>query len=153
MTKSPIFKLISFSFLAWFVPFFVSLFMIDNSRNPIAYKPDYISFKITMFVLLIVITTLGYSVVRWYTKINWVITAITFLLLSCVLDVIVLINIFRMNSTNWVITVLPIYLLIFFGLAYIIIRRETSSEVKKMAIDKVENVKQTAVDKVNDIIH
>jgi hypothetical protein len=153
MTKSPLLKLVGFSLLAWIVPFVVSIFMIDNSRVPIAYKPDYISFKITMFVILIVITTLGYSVMRWYTKMNWVITAMTFLLVSCVLDVILLINIFKMNTTDWVLTVLPSYLLIFFGLAYLILRRETSTEVTKMAVDKAQEVKQSAVNKVNDIIH
>jgi uncharacterized membrane protein YidH (DUF202 family) len=153
MTKSPIFKLISFGFLAWLVPFFVSIFMIDSSRLPILYKPDYITFKLTMIVILIIITTLGYSIMRWYTKLNWVITAITFLLFSCVLDIVVLINIFKFSNTDWVLTVLPSYLVIFFGLGYLILRRETTEEAKTMAINKANEVKQTAVDKVNDIIH
>jgi hypothetical protein len=153
MTKSPLLKLVGFSLLAWLVPFVVSIFMIDNSRVPIAYKPDYFSFKMTMFVILIVITTLGYSVMRWYTKMNWVITAMSFLLVSCVLDVVLLINIFKMNTTDWVLTVLPSYLVIFFGLAYLILRKETSTEVTKMAVDKAQEVKQSAVNKVNDIIH
>ena len=152
MTKSPFFKLISFSFLAWFVPFFVSIFMIDNTKNPVGYKPDIVTFKITMFVILTIITMIGYFIIR-NTRLNWLITAIVFLLVSCVLDVVVIINIFRMNTTSWVLTILPIYLLIFFGLAYTILRKETSSEVAKIASDKVKEVKQSTVNKVNDIIH
>ena len=152
MTKSPIFKLLAFALLAWFVPFFVSVFMIETGTNPVSYKPDFITFKITMFVILVIITTLGYTIMRWYTKLNWVITSIVFLLLSCILDVVVLINIYKTNTTSWVLTVLPVYLLVFFGLGYIILRRETSTEVKNMAINKATEVKQSAVDKVNDII-
>lgn len=152
MTKSPIFKLLAFALVAWFVPFFVSVFMIETGTNPVSYKPDFITFKITMFVILVIITTLGYTIMRWYTKLNWVITSIVFLLLSCILDVVVLINIYKTNTTSWVLTVLPVYLLVFFGLGYIILRRETSTEVKNMAINKATEVKQSAVDRVNDII-
>lgn len=152
MTKSPIFKLLSFALIAWLVPFFVSVFMIDNTKNPIMYKPDYITFKITMLVILVIVTTMGYGIIRWYTKLNWVITAMTFLMFSCVLDVVILINIFRANTTSWVLTVLPVYLLVFFGLSYIVLRRETSTEIVQSATNKAKEIKQSAAKTVNDII-
>jgi hypothetical protein len=114
-----ILKTISLGGLTWFVPFFISFFFYDSSTK--SYRPDYFTFKIIMILLAIIMSVISFSYLRINKHMNWVITAIIFLLISSCLDSFILITLFKYDTINWSLTVLPCYLIIYFGFSYLIL--------------------------------
>jgi hypothetical protein len=110
---------IIFAALSWFVPFFVSIFLIDpETKMPII---DPILFKVIMVVILAAITFYAYNKIK--AKIGMYIqTANTFLAVNIVLDMAILVGLLGVPFVTWIATVLPVYILVFYGMYFIIKR-------------------------------
>ncbi len=116
-------KILLCGFLAWLIPFFASFFLNNEGAN-------YFGFKVIMFFILGLITLITYLYLRVQTNANWIITSLMFVLISSMFDVVFIINILKkLDITSWVLTVLPVYLIIFPGLAYLLLRK--NAEIKK----------------------
>jgi hypothetical protein len=81
-----------------------------------------------MIAILAGITLVIYLYLRLKTELNWLLVAGFFLFLNCVLDSIFLIGLFKYELIKWVLTVLPIYIVIFFGLASFELKRKPKSQ-------------------------
>jgi hypothetical protein len=126
MNNSSITKLIFSGLLTWIIPFLASFFFID--QNTKSYIPNELVFKLIMIAILAGITLVIYLYLRLKTELNWLLVAGFFLFLNCVLDNIFLIGLFKYELIKWVLTVLPIYIVIFFGLASFELKRKPKSQ-------------------------
>jgi DMSO reductase anchor subunit len=88
--------------------------MIDPVTK--AYLPNEIVFKLVMFLLLAVIV---YVSAKKLTS-TWKENALIFSGINVLLDVIVLIMVFKMPTTEWLYTILPIYIVCFIGGFYLL---------------------------------
>jgi hypothetical protein len=109
-------KVLGFSFLAWIVPFVVSIFMVDPVTKE--YLPNFTIFKAVMFVILAVVTYGLYTSLK-KVQLLTIATPNTFLLVNILLDLFVLILAFQIPILVWVTTVLPVYLIVFYGGFYL----------------------------------
>jgi len=101
------------AFLTWLIPLIASFGLYDPATG--SYVPGFLGFKIIMAVLAGASTFFTY---RWITRqhtLAWS-TAGFYLIVNSLLDVVVLILMFRMPPTEWLTTILPLYLLVFFGI-------------------------------------
>ena len=105
-------KVIGFSLLTWVVPFAVSIFMVDPVTKE--YLPNFTVFKVVMFLILAVVTY-GLYVLLKKDQLLTITTTNTFLLVNILLDMVVLVLIFKIPILVWVTTVLPVYLIMFYG--------------------------------------
>lgn len=97
---------------AWVVPMFVSFFMIDPVT--MEYLPNEIVFKITMILLSAIVTFLFFRKIK-NKGILQVQVPHTFLFVNIVLDVLILIGALGMSVAEWSTTVLPMYIIVFYG--------------------------------------
>lgn len=105
-------KVIGFSLLAWVVPFAVSMFMVDPVTKE--YLPNFTVFKVVMFLILAAVTYGLYALLKKDLALTIAIPN-TFLLVNILLDAVVLILAFQIPIFVWVTTVLPMYLIVFYG--------------------------------------
>jgi hypothetical protein len=118
MTRSSL-KIVLGAFVTWLLPLVVSFALYDNETK--IYFPNYIGFKLIM-ALLAAMTC--FLTMRWISK-NHVLTPkvpSAYIVLNSFMDLLVLVGAFKMSSTAWATTVLPMYVLIF-GLIFLIVRR------------------------------
>lgn len=97
---------------AWIVPMFVSFFMIDPVT--MEYLPNETVFKITMILSSAVVTFLFFRKIK-SRGILQVQVSHTFLLVNIVLDILFLMGALGMPVTEWATTVLPMYIVVFYG--------------------------------------
>jgi hypothetical protein len=121
MKNSLIVKYILGGLATWLIPFVVSFFYYDIGTG--GYKPNIIVFKLIMTSVLVVVTLCVFFYIRLVTSVNWLVTSAFFIIINCLLDTIVLLGLFKSSSTMWVLTVLPVYLLIFLGLGYLVLKK------------------------------
>jgi hypothetical protein len=107
---------ILFGIVAWVIPFVVSIFMVDPVTKE--YLPNIIVFKAVMASLLAIVTYLLYSVIRKARHLHSTVPN-TFLASNTVLDGIVLVSLFGMPIVVWCTTVLPLYVIIFYGVYFL----------------------------------
>jgi hypothetical protein len=105
-------NVIGFSILAWLVPFVVSLFMVDPVTKE--YLPNFTIFKIVMFLILAVVTYASYTSLK-KKQLLTITAANTFLLVNVLFDLVVLVLAFQIPIFVWATTVLPMYLIVFYG--------------------------------------
>lgn len=98
----------------------VSLFMYDKETN--SYLPNIPVFKTVMLALLFTLTYLFFKQVSKSDKTKWTSIAFLFTVICSVLDMIVLIGLFKMEIQMWAITIFPFYLLSFYSLGYWILK-------------------------------
>lgn len=102
--------------VTWLVPFFVSGFMYDPATKE--FLPNFVVFKAVMIAVLIAVTVPAYI---WLTPSSQgrsrFSTATTFLAINIAIDFIVLITILKVPFLAWLVSVLPIYILVFYLLA------------------------------------
>jgi hypothetical protein len=103
--------------IAWIVPMLVSFFMIDPETQ--AYLPNELVFKATMIAISAAVTFFFFNKLK---KMNLLQVQVphTFLIINVLLDIAVLIGVFAMPFTEWVTTVFPAYIVIFYGLYYLL---------------------------------
>ncbi len=101
--------------VAWVIPMIVSFFMIDPVT--MEYLPNELVFKITMIVVAAAVTLFLFKKFLTKNLLNLQVPH-TFLIINVVLDVIVLMGMLAMPFAEWVTTVFPSYLIIFYGLYY-----------------------------------
>lgn len=106
------------AFLAWFIPFAVSFFLVEPTTPP-TYKPNiYVFYAIMVFLLAVVVY---YFYRRLHSKKSLVLNvAHIFLAVAVVLDMGVLVAVFKMSWLLWVKAILPSYLLIFYGFYFLL---------------------------------
>ena len=109
-----------FAFLTWFIPMLVSMFMYNKETN--SYLPNIPVFKTVMLALLFTLTYLFFKQVSKSDKTKWTSIAFLFTVICSVLDMIVLIGLFKMEIQMWAITIFPFYLLSFYSLGYWILK-------------------------------
>lgn len=97
---------------AWIVPMFVSFFMIDPVT--MEYLPNEMAFKITMILSSAVVTFLFFRKIK-SRGILQVQVSHTFLFVNIVLDILFLMGALGMPVTEWATTVLPMYIVVFYG--------------------------------------
>jgi hypothetical protein len=105
-------KVLGFSLLTWMIPFVVSIFMVDPVTNE--YLPNFIVFKVVMFLILTVVTYGLYTSLK-KDQLLTIATPNTFVLVNILLDMVVLVLAFQIPISVWATTVLPIYLIVFYG--------------------------------------
>lgn len=115
---------------------FASFFFVD--QNTKSYLPNELVFKLIMMGILAGTTLVVYLYLRLKTELNWLLVAGIFLFINCVFDSIFLIGLFKYELIKWVLTVLPIYIVIFFGLASFELKR------KSKTIDSVPSSEPTS---------
>lgn len=104
------------AFLAWLVPLVISFFLFNPQTRE--YIPNFLSFKVIMAVVLLAITWFLYMRLRNEMKSSKWQVSIVFLLVSVVFDLIVLVWLLAMPFATWLLTVLPLYIVIFFGIEW-----------------------------------
>ena len=97
---------------AWLVPMFVSFFMIDPVT--MEYLPNETVFKITMILSSAVVAFLFFRKIKSRGMLQ-VQVPHTFLFVNIVLDILFLMGALGMPVTEWVTTVLPMYIVVFYG--------------------------------------
>lgn len=111
MTFKP--KTYLFAFLTWFIPMAISMFMYDKATN--SYLPNLPVFKTIMLVLLFGLTYLFYKQIAKSDNTKWTSIALLFTVACSLLDMVVLIGLFKMEISMWAMAIFPFYLLSFFG--------------------------------------
>jgi hypothetical protein len=114
--KTP--KLYFFAFLTWVIPIFVSFFLIDPNTKE--YLPNFIGFKLIMFVLLSAVTYMLMKRIFAKSALGKWLTASLFLVVNIVLDLVVLISLLKIEFMSWLLTILPIYVIVFYGMEYLL---------------------------------
>jgi hypothetical protein len=114
-------KTFLFAFLTWFIPIAVSMLMYDYQTN--AYVPNFITFKVVMLVLLFGLTYYFYRIIKKHQHLNWLKTAIIFTVTCSVLDFAFLLTVFKVSLPVWSMAIFPFYLLSFFGLGFLMLRK------------------------------
>lgn len=104
----------------WFVPFFISFFMVD--MNTRAYLPNPLVFKIVMILSSAATTFFVMKKLKPYHKRPWYFASLFFLVINSLLDMLILIPISGMPLTEWATTVLPSYLVVFFTLGFFVLK-------------------------------
>lgn len=112
-----------FAFLTWFIPMAVSMFMYDKETN--SYLPNIPVFKTVMLSLLFGLTYLFYKQLAKSDNAKWTSTALLFTIVCSILDMAVLIGIFKMEILMWILAIFPFYILSFFGFGYWLLRPKT----------------------------
>lgn len=116
-------KTLIYALFSWLIPFLLSFFLYNPETKQ--YLPSFLIFKIIMFVILVVITIIFYNFIRKDSeKLFSLSVPNTFSLINCVLDIIFLIILFRMDFVFWSLSVLPIYLFTFYILSLVYILRK-----------------------------
>lgn len=91
--------------------------MIDPVTK--AYIPNELVFKITMEAICLIVTLFFFIGLKKQNMLT-VNVPLIFLMVGVLLDMIVLIGMFGMSLTEWATTVLPAYVIIFYGLYFVI---------------------------------
>lgn len=107
------------SVVSWFVPFLVSMFLINPETKETIISP--VLFKSLMLVILALITVFGYRKILIISPLT-IQTPNTFLAINIVFDLVVLVTLLSVPFQVWLLTVLPIYLLVFYG-AFLLMRK------------------------------
>ncbi len=97
--------------------FICQFFLVDPETKVTIINP--ILFKVLMIVIVTIITFYGYSKINTKTGIS-IQTSNTFLALNFLLDIVVLIVLFSVPFMVWATTILPVYILVFYGVCFII---------------------------------
>jgi hypothetical protein len=104
--------------VTWLVPFVVSCLMYDpDTKN---FLPNFAVFKIVMVTTLIAVTVPIYIWLKPSHGCSRFSIATTFLVVNIVLDIVVLMLVLKVPFLVWLLSILPIYLLVFYSLARII---------------------------------
>lgn len=122
MTFKP--KTYLYAFLTWFIPIAVSMFMYNKETN--SYLPNLAVFKTIMLVLLFGLTYLFFKQIVKSDNSKWTSVAILFTVVCSILDLGVLIGLFKMEIMMWVMAIFPFYLLSFFGFGYWLLRQKSN---------------------------
>lgn len=107
------------SVVSWLVPFLVSMFLINPETKETIISP--VLFKSLMLVILALITVFGYRKILNISPLT-IQTPNTFLAINIVFDLVVLVTLLSVPFQVWLLTVLPIYLLVFYG-AFLLMRK------------------------------
>ncbi|MGL4759333.1 MAG: hypothetical protein ACRCXZ_08410 [Patescibacteria group bacterium] len=121
--KSTFWHYLGGGFLSWIIPLVVSLFI---------YKPETKEWtlgqptsKLLLIGVLFVTTLILYLYFRKSKDVNWVIIPFVYLMINSFLDTTLLVSFWKsMDLWTWVLTVLPFYIIVFFGLAYFLLRKK-----------------------------
>lgn len=105
--------------LAWLLPMAVSFFMVDASTTPHSYKPNIYVFKLVMFVLASAITYYFYKKLRDKKSLTMAVAHV-FFATSVLLDMILLVSVFKMPFMIWVAMILPFYVVAFYGIYFLL---------------------------------
>lgn len=122
MTLKP--KTYLYAFLTWLIPMAVSMFMYDKETN--SYLPNLPVFKTVMLVLLFGLTYVFFKQIVKFDKTKWISVALLFTAVCSILDMGVLIGLFKMEIMMWVMAIFPFYLLSFFGFAYWLLKQKSN---------------------------
>jgi len=106
-------RALAVAFFVWLVPLIVSFGLYNPDTR--VYLPNFAMFKLIMAGLAFLTTGLGYAWLKRSGPLG-IATANTVLATSVVFDLILLVAIFGMPVSYWLLTVLPVYLLVFYGL-------------------------------------
>jgi len=100
--------LISYSVLIWLIPLLVSFGFYDQSGKLISH---YLVFKLTM---ILVSTAVSFFLLRRFYKkygiSNYLLNSVYITLIQVILDIPVLLIFLKMDTVNYLLTVLPVYL-------------------------------------------
>lgn len=107
-------------FVSWFVPLFVSFFLVDPETK--AYLINFWLFKTLMASLLGAVVYFFFNKLIKRHSLNLA-TANTFVAVNILGDLLVLIAIFKMDLINWLTTIVPIYLVVVYGLFSVMKKR------------------------------
>jgi hypothetical protein len=96
------------------------MLLYDQASN--FYLPNLAVFKTLMLILLFGLTYFLYKKIRKIDDSKWTSIAILFTILYSILDLTVLIGIFKMDISMWLMAILPFCIFSFFGIGYWILR-------------------------------
>ena len=108
-------QVLFFALLSWIIPFGVSIVMVDPVSKE--YLPNFTVFKAVMFILLLTLSYFFYKRLKIQSLLDMP-SVHTFLLSNILLDSLILLLVINLPFFLWVTTVLPIYLIVFYGMYY-----------------------------------
>jgi uncharacterized membrane protein YdbT with pleckstrin-like domain len=111
--------------VTWLVPFVVSGLMYDPDTK--GFLPNFAVFKIVMVTTLIAVTVPIYIWLKPSHRCSRSSIASTFLVVNIVLDIVVLVMVLKVPFLVWLLSILPIYLLVFYSLARLISIQDSQS--------------------------
>ncbi|MDI9314249.1 MAG: hypothetical protein QM529_06215 [Hydrotalea sp.] len=109
--------------LAWLIPMAVSFFMVDPSTTPHTYLPNIYVFKAVMFLLASGTAWFFYKKLQAKKSLD-INVAHVFLAVSVVLDMALLVSVFKMPLFVWLTMVFPCYPIAFYGLYFFLKRKK-----------------------------
>lgn len=111
MSRAPRMRVAFGAFLTWLVPLLVS-FGLYNPKTGV-YIPNYWVFKLMMAALAAVVCIATY---RWIARIQHLSAMVptAYLALNSILDLLLLVALFGMPFQDWLMTIFPIYVIVFF---------------------------------------
>jgi hypothetical protein len=122
-------KVYIFSLVTWLVPFVVSLFLVNPQTKE--YYPNYIGFKLIMFVILSSITyLLMKKILAKKHESKWKV-ANTFLLVNIIVDLALLVGLFGVTFVSWLTTILPVYIVVFYGVEHLLHKKNHNNAAVK----------------------
>lgn len=113
-----------FAFLTWFIPFAVSMLLYDQETD--SYLPNLAVFKTLMLILLFGSTYFFFKKIQKFDDSKWISIAILFTVLYSILDLSVLVGLFKMELSMWLMAIFPFCILSFFGIGYWVLRPKIS---------------------------
>ncbi|OYU03469.1 MAG: hypothetical protein CFE36_01565 [Sphingomonadaceae bacterium PASS1] len=112
------------AFITWLVPLFVSFGLFDPATQ--FYVPGFVGFKIIMILTVAAVTFFTYCWIARHRPLVWGMAAV-YLAINSLLDLLVLILLFKVPIESWLMTILPIYIVIFFAIMASFQRRALGS--------------------------
>jgi len=114
-----------YAVLTWLIPIVVSFFMYDPQTNQ--YLPNIPVFKSVMIALTTLLTYYFFKKIKTSdTASPWYAYALLFVVVCSVLDFAVLLTVFKVEFSVWAMAIFPVYLIVFFGLGYLMLGKKKS---------------------------
>lgn len=111
---SPIdYRMLNGALITWLVPLFVSFGLFDPATQ--SYVPSFAGFKVIMTLTAAAVTFFTYRWIARHRSLVWG-TAAVYLAINSLLDVLVLILLFKVPIKTWLMTILPVYTFVFFAM-------------------------------------
>ena len=114
------YRTLSGAFITWLLPLFLSFGLFDPDTQ--TYVPSFAGFKVIMTLTSAAVTFFTYRWIARDRSLVWGMAA-EYLAVNSILDVLVLIMLFKVPIATWLMTILPIYILVFFAIMASFLRR------------------------------
>lgn len=114
-----------YAVLTWLIPIVVSFFMYDPKTNQ--YLPNIPVFKSVMIALTALLAYYFFRKIKASDAASpWYSYAILFVVVCSVLDFAVLLTVFKVEFSVWVMAIFPVYVIVFFGFGYFMLGKKSA---------------------------